>query len=438
MSEREDGESSSAGRRRESGGRRVSRLEKRSRRERPPRPREPYPLDGTHPLEEPSGQEIPSGQGMPSGRGIPSGRGRPYGRGRAVRRPAARRTRLRFTRRFYVLLGILAGVILLVTLILTLSGGSGGNFKSLHAGARLSDAELNRLKVNELGAIMILVYHRIGEEGKQSRTPENFLSDLEYLYEQGYRCVSLRELVANHIAVEPGYTPVVITFDEADPSQFRYLEEDGRLQVDPRCAMGIMENFAKEHPDFNMTATFFVLPQLFGQEEYEEMKLRYLVEHGYDIGCRTPNNVELGGLGDAKVLQELAESIRMVKEFLPDYEPMAIALPGGSRPKNPSLLGYGEYEGVRIAFAAALLEGSNPAPAPCDHDFDPLSLPRIKAMDPSLDTTDSGLYAWLRYFMENPERRYVSDGDPFTVTVPKHMEERVDMEKLGNRRLRLY
>lgn len=390
------------------------------------------------------GEQIPVRRGgaarrsKASGARRTSGGRRPSGGKRPARRPRARRGRLRFTRRFYILLTVLGGIILVVVLVLSLSGGSDGDFQSLQAGAKLSDAELNRLKVNELGAVMILVYRRIGDEGKQSRTPENFLSDLEYLYEQGYRCISLKELVANHITVAPGYTPVVITFDESDSSQFRYLEEDGRLQVDPNCAVGIMERFASEHPDFNVTATFFVLPELFSQPEYVEAKLRYLVERGYDIGVHTLNHVELSGLSDTKVLEELAGSVRMVKEYLPDYEPIAVALPGSSKPKNMSLLDYGEYQGVKVAFAAAVLEGSNPATAPCDRNFDPLSLPRVQAMDPSLDTSDSGLYAWLRYFMENPERRYVSDGDPFTVSVPKHMEERVDKDKLGNRRLRLY
>ncbi len=362
---------------------------------------------------------------------------RPVRSRRPAKKSPSRRGRLRFTRRFYILMGVLAGSLLLVMLILVLGRGD-GDLRSFQGISALSDSELDRLKVNELGAIMILVYHRIGEEGSQSRTPENFLSDLEYLYEQGYRCISLRDLLANHIAVEPGYTPVVITFDESDPSQFRYVEEDGQLRIDPRCAVGIMEDFSAAHPDFNMTATFFVLPQLFGQEEYAGAKLKYLVERGYDIGSHTLKHVPLGGMSSERVLEELAGSIKLVKEYLPDYEPFAVALPEGSRPDDITLLSYGEYEGVRVAFAAALLEGSNPATAPCDRNFDPLKLPRVPALDPSLDTTDSGLYAWLRYFMENPERRYVSDGDPFTVSIPKHMEERVDRERLGGRRLRLY
>lgn len=348
-----------------------------------------------------------------------------------------RRSRLRFTRRFYVLLGTLGAIILVIVIALSLSGG-GGLQGSLQAGAGLKDSDLNRLKVNELGAVMILEYHRIGEEGRWSRTPDNFRADLEYLYEQGYRCISLKDLVTNNIRVEAGYTPVVFTFDDSDPSQFRYIEENGQLVIDPKCAVGIMEQFSKEHPDFNMTATFYVLPTLFGQEEYAEKKLRYLVERGYDIGNHTLNHVSLGEVDGAKVLEELAGNIRLIQKYLPGYEQASIALPNGSEPKDYSIFNYGDYDGIRINFLASLLVGANPAPAPCDRNFDPMRLPRIQALDPSLDTGDSGLYAWIQYFADNPERRYVSDGDPETVTIPRHMAERVNAERLGDKRLRTY
>ncbi len=347
-----------------------------------------------------------------------------------------KRSRLRFTRRFYVLLGILAGIILVIVLAAVLSGG--GSQGVLRAGVGLKDSDLNRLKVNELGAVMILEYHRIAEEGRWSRTPDNFRADLEYLYEQGYRCISLKDLVTNNIRVEAGYTPVVFTFDDSDPSQFRYIEENGQLIIDPKCAVGIMEQFSKEHPDFNMTATFYVLPTLFGQEEYAEKKLRYLAEHGYDIGNHTVNHVSLGEVDQARALEELAGNIRLVQKYLPGYEQASIALPNGSEPKDYSLFTYGDYDGIRINFLASLLVGANPAPAPCDRNFDPMRLPRIQALDPSLDTGDSGLYAWIQYFADNPERLYVSDGDPDTVTIPRHMADRVNMDRLGDKRLRTY
>ena len=159
---------------------------------------------------------------------------------RAIRRPPRRR--YRFTRRFYLLVAVLGLALLVVILAAALSaGGGGGDFQAaITSSGGLKEGDLHRLKVNELGAVMILEYHRIAEEGRWSRTPENFRSDLELLYEEGYRCVSLKDYVNNAINVEPGRTPVVITFDDADPSQFRYLEEGGELVIDPRCAVGDM------------------------------------------------------------------------------------------------------------------------------------------------------------------------------------------------------
>ena len=181
-----------------------------------------------------------------------------------------------------------------------------------------------------------------------------------------------------------------------------------------------------------------MLPTLFGQEEYAEKKLRFLVENGYDIGNHTLNHPSLGDVDDQTVLEEVAGNISLVQEYLPEYQQASIALPNGSEPKNPSLLSEGSYNGVAINLQASLLVGANPAPAPCDYSFDPMRLPRVQALDPSLDTGECGIYAWLNYFMENPERRYRSDGDAATVTVPKHMLDRVDQSKLGERRLRTY
>lgn len=367
----------------------------------------------------------------------PADRARRQRAGTARRRP---RQRLKFTRRFYVLMGILAALILVIIIASAVSsgGGSGELPAAIRSAIALKEAELRNMKVNELGAIMVLEYHVIGEEGRWSRTPENFRADLEYLYNEGYRCISVEDLATNNIDVAAGYTPVVLTFDDADPSQFRYLERDGKLEIDPRCAVGVMEQFKAEHPDFNITATFYVQPVLFGQEEYTEKKLRFLVDNGYDIGNHTVNHVSLGTVDDATVVKEITGNIKLVQKYLPDYQEKSIALPNGSEPKNPDTLREGSLDGIRYHLLASLLVGANPAPAPCDHAFDPMRLPRVQALDPSLDNGNAGIYAWLQYFKENPERRYVSDGDPGMVTVPKHMTERVDMDKLGDKKLRTY
>jgi peptidoglycan/xylan/chitin deacetylase (PgdA/CDA1 family) len=346
---------------------------------------------------------------------------------------------VKFTRRFYVLCAAFAALILVIILAASLSSGGGGGMEAtVKSSSGLKEAELNRLKVNEMGAMMVLEYHVIGEEGRWSRTPENFRNDLDYLYNEGYRCVRLADLATNNIKVEAGYTPVAITFDDADPSQFRYIEENGQQVIDPRCAVGVMEQFKKDHPDFNTTATFYVLPKLFGQEEHISQKLRFLVENGYDIGNHSMNHVSFGTVDDATVIKEITGNVSLVQEYLPNYQQQSIALPNGSEPKNPEVLREGSSNGVQYRFVASLLVGANPTSAPCDYSFDPMRMPRIQALDPSLDTGNSGIYGWLQYFKENPERRYRSDGDPNTVTIPVHMADRVDQGKLGDKKLRTY
>ncbi|OFW60347.1 MAG: hypothetical protein A2W01_00570 [Candidatus Solincola sediminis] len=365
---------------------------------------------------------------------------RTQARARAARkRPALG---LKLTRRFYVVIAAIIILILLIVIIATTtSGGSdgGGSFEAaLSIATGFNEAELNNLKINELGAVMVLEYHRIGEEGRWTRSPENFRSDLDLLYNEDYRAMRLADYVNNKINVEGGCTPVLFTFDDADSSQFRYIEQDGQPVIDPRCAVGVMEDFKKTHPDFNMTATFYVLPSLFGQDEYIEKKLHFLVDNGYDIGNHTVNHPSLSGLSDSKVVEELAGNVGIVQKYLPNYQEQSLALPNGEEPKNKALLREGSANGVQYNLIASLLVGANPSPAPCDASFDPMRMPRIQALDPSLDTGNSGTYAWLNYFIENPERRYRSDGDAKLVTIPKHMAGRVDNSRLGECSIRTY
>ena len=117
--------------------------------------------------------------------------------------------------------------------------------------------DLKALKVNELGKIMILMYHDIGEpEDIWVRTPENFRKDLQTLYDKGYRAISMKDYIEGNIDTPPGTTPVVITFDDGTKGQFNILDEDGEFVINPDSAVGILEEFNKEHPDFGLKATF--------------------------------------------------------------------------------------------------------------------------------------------------------------------------------------
>nr|AUN36272.1 polysaccharide deacetylase [uncultured bacterium] len=111
---------------------------------------------------------------------------------------------------------------------------------------------------------MVIMYHRILPDEKDNdlnRRPETFRKDLETLRAKNYYPVNAIDLAENKMDVPAGKTPVVITFDDALPSQFRVVDKNGESKIDPNCAVGIMENFSKKFPDWPMRATFFVCPR---------------------------------------------------------------------------------------------------------------------------------------------------------------------------------
>lgn len=363
-------------------------------------------------------------------------------RSAARRRPEPRE--LKLTPRFYITAAVAVFLLLLFVIVLAARGGGSSNGGSMAVLGSSGAAEFNKLKVNEMGAVMVLEYHNIGPEdastnyGRWTRSPENFRLDLETLYNEGYRCIPLKDYATNNVTVAAGYTPVILTFDDSTPSQFTYLVENGQPVIDPGCAVGIMEEFSREHPDFNMTASFYVLPVLFGQDEYIDMKLKYLAEHGYDIGNHTVNHAALSKITPEKATQEIAGNIDIVRKYLPGYEEKSIALPLGEEPKEQSVLASGASGETTYNFVASLLVGSNPAPAPNDRDFNPMRMPRVQALALSHKEGSVGSDWWIQYFRDNPERRYRSDGDPAVITIPKHVQPRIKQESLGDKTVRTY
>ena len=88
---------------------------------------------------------------------------------------------------------------------------------------------------NELGEIPIWMYHNILDpEGIWKRTPDNFRADLQRFYELGYRLVSLTDVINNNIAISAGTSPMVLTFDDGNASNFKLIKnEKGEIVVDP-------------------------------------------------------------------------------------------------------------------------------------------------------------------------------------------------------------
>jgi hypothetical protein len=281
------------------------------------------------------------------------------------------------------------------------------------------------LRPNELGRVMILEYHKVDyPEERWTRTPENFRRDLETLYALGYRLQSLNDLLDGKITVAAGFTPVVLTFDDSSPGQFRYIEQGGTLVIDPKCAVGVLEAFIAEKPDFGRGATFFVLPgasrpnRLFNQPEHEGRKLRFLVERGYEIGNHTLWHANLGKYPEAVVRKQIAEAQQWIQRHVPDYRIRTLALPHGVYPRDVTWAVRGSAMGASYSHDAILMVAGGAAPSPFSRGFDPLRLPRIQAVE-------RDLAYWLRYFDQRPQERFVSDGDAARITVPSSRRDRL-------------
>lgn len=298
------------------------------------------------------------------------------------------------------------------------------------------------LKPNEAGEVMILMYHNIGEkESDWVRTPDNFRKDLQTLYDKGYRPISLKDFVNNNITIEAGYTPIVITFDDGNRNNFNIIEKDGEKIIDPNCAVGILKDFEKSHPDFKVTATFFINgTRPFRQDELIEYKLKYLVENGFDVGNHTIGHNDMSKINDPEEIQRaIAKEVEFIKKYLPNYDVNTYALCNGGRPKNKDLLPLlveGEYDGIYYKNIAILNVGARPSLSPINKEFNPYSIPRVRASEMNVDNL--GLYDWLNRFDKYPEKKFISDGNSDIVTVPKAYESNIDMEKVKDKVLYLY
>ena len=329
-----------------------------------------------------------------------------------------------WSRRAIFLLGIFQSVMAIVIIAADHSGMS-------------SDILLRASAPNELGRVLILEYHLIQpEETRWGRSVDHFRSDLEQLYQGGYRPVNISEYIDGRMDLPARTRPIIFTFDDSSPGQFRYLLQDGRRRVDPQCAVGIMVEFHRKHPDFPLKGIFFVLPEakqphkLFGQPEFEGAKLKELVEMGFELGNHTLWHANLGKYDSNVVQKQLALALESIQSRVPGYQFRALSLPLGVYPKETELAIRGSYKGISYNNEAILLVAGPASLSPFDKRCDLHHLPRIQV-------PGSDLKYWLSHFERHPEEVFISDGDPGSVTFPQSMEERFNQTKFKSLKVHL-
>jgi hypothetical protein len=284
---------------------------------------------------------------------------------------------------------------------------------------RLSPAELARnLKPDELGVVPVLMHHQIRRRGSvYDLTAGQFRSELGRLWRDGFYPVRAIDLVSGGLSVPKGKSPVVLTFDDATNNQVGFLP-DGRL--DPDTAAGILEAFSATHPDFPATATFFVPRNAFeGSGRTQSATLRWLVEHGYELGNHTKDHIALNTLDPTGVQRELVLGDRVLADLVPGFRARTMALPLGSLPTPAALAVNGRWRGQTYRFAGVFLAGAEPAASPFSTKWDPAAIPRIRTNPRWNGSRDFTAGMWLDLLERNPGLRYVSDGNPEKISFPR-------------------
>ncbi len=296
----------------------------------------------------------------------------------------------------------------------------------------------SELKVNELGNVPIMMYHGIQDiENKYTggnidssgyhRTAEAFRNDLEFYYENNYRMIRLEDYVNGIIKVEAGYSPIILTFDDGLSNNFKVLgiDESGELIIDPNSAVGILEEFKKKYPDFNITATFFLNSGLFNQSKYNEEILNWLIENNYDIGNHSYTHANISNLTKQETEEEIAKMYNKLDEYIPNEYVNIVALPYGSPYKkeheNFENILNSNYNEQEYNTQATLRVGWESEYSPFDINFDQTFLKRIRAYDNNGNDFDIEMN-----FKILTENRYISDGDEKTIAIPENLKTKLN------------
>ena len=298
------------------------------------------------------------------------------------------------------------------------------------------------LKVNELGDVPIMMYHgihnitdneytggNVDKDGYQ-RTKEAFIEDLEFYYNSGYRMIRLQDYVNGIIDVEAGLSPIILTFDDGLENNIKVtgLDENGNIIIDPNSAVGVLEDFKKKYPDFNVTATFFVNGGLFQQSEYNEKILNWLVDNGYDIGNHSYSHADFTTISKEKSIQEIGSVYNLLDKYIQGKYVNIVALPFGSPydkdHSNFEAILNGIYNGNEYKTESTLRVGWMPETSPFNLNFDKTFLKRIRAWDDNGNDWDI-----KKSFEYLQDTRYISDGDKNTITVPHDRVEKVKNNK---------
>ncbi|TDD21819.1 polysaccharide deacetylase [Nonomuraea diastatica] len=274
---------------------------------------------------------------------------------------------------------------------------------------------------NEAGLVPVLMYHRIVADRAAAidRTPDQLRKELERLAKEGYVPITAREFATGDIRVPAGRFPVVLTFDDGHPSHFA-LDAAGNPAAG--TAVAVIQEVARKHPSFRPVATFWINKEPFGLRDRpsQTAAVRWLVDHGYEVANHTWSHPDLRAIKRRKVREQIVRLERLLKKLgVPASRTMA--LPYGSLPRGKKSARVGAWDGTRYDFAGVFLAGAEPSLSPYAKKFDRGAIQRIQSNAKKGECRKWCSQHWLDWLRKHPGERYVSDGDPDRISIPKKL-----------------
>lgn len=309
----------------------------------------------------------------------------------------------------------------------------------------LTDVDLSNLRVNEAGDLPIVMWHQFSEADspnystgtRQYMNSFDYLYDLcERLYNAGFRLVSMEDYLNNNITIPAGTKPIIFTFDDGVSSQFSLIEVNGKLELNPKCAVYVMQKFAEKYPDFGFTGIIYVnLGQgVFDGAGTVAQRLNYLIDLGWEIGNHTYNHTSLKNLSADQIKYQLGKNQEAMESYVPGYKLKSLALPYGEYDSAMAeVILSGTYNGVSYENKAVFLVGAEPAHMTTSVNHKSF-VPRIRSTGYYEERMD---FEW--WLANQPESYWtVSDGDPNTITCPANWAKYVTTNLPNGQVLRTY
>jgi peptidoglycan/xylan/chitin deacetylase (PgdA/CDA1 family) len=267
------------------------------------------------------------------------------------------------------------------------------------------------------------MHHRVVAkvDSEFDMTPAWLRAELERLHREHYYPVTTLQLARGDLGHVPaGRSPVVLTFDDSSAGQLHY-DASGRIAAD--SAVGILLDFAREHPDFPAVASFYLNKDPFALGD-PHRAIGDLHTNGFEVGNHTFDHVPLN-TSSTRVRYELGALAAMVSAAVPGLEPRTMALPLGIEPAQPRLVRRGTWRSTTYVNEAVLLVGAEPAHSPFHRSWDPGAVPRIRSSSYGGGNGELLSTWWLDRIARGDVTKYVSAGNPGHVTVPRKYADRV-------------